>query len=347
MGGGKRRREGGSEMNGQTGRWGEMHRWRGEGEPVPALLSSCTPCRCTPPQRQRLWCLGRGEVIPLLRHPIVPRPDLFVPPHRAIMRNPSPRLTSGRTGEDITSHFHHGTSRLSRKQRGEQAGQAESLPAAGCSNAPLPSCMAWMASGNNAYLLLRLHQLARLFLHHFSLQLMVAQAGPDRRRELPRSCLTAPLASIKPVCPPRRLCFPRFFSTLDTTSHFQERQISLVLTTATLDWRASEAEQEEGWCDTRLFLILFSLVQIGTLTRAFWPPIRLEVGSRPVTGPDHLLLPYNQHSLDRLEPEAPAEWLPAPATCSPVVQSTMAGGAAAARQVGPGTAAIQMPVAVD
>lgn len=185
-------------MNGQTGRWGEMHRWRGEGEPVPPLLSSCTPCRCTPPQRQRLWCLGRGEVIPLLRHPIVPRPDLFVPPHRAIMRNPSPRLTSGRTGEDITSHFHHGTSRLSRKQRGEQAGQAESLPAAGCSNAPLPSCMAWMASGNNAYLLLRLHQLARLFLHHFSLQLMVAQAGPDRRRELPRSCLTAPLASIKP-----------------------------------------------------------------------------------------------------------------------------------------------------
>lgn len=72
---------------------------------------------------------------------------------------------------------------------------------------------------------------------------------------------------------------PQILSTLDTTSHFQERQISLVLTTATLDWRASDAEQEEGWCDTRLFLILFlilfSLVQIGTLTRASWPPIRL------------------------------------------------------------------------
>lgn len=96
--GGKRRREGGIEMNGQMGRWGEMHRWRGKGEPVPALLSSCTPSRCTPPQRQRLWCLGRGEVIPLLRHPIVPRPDLFAPSQKGHHEKSIPKIDQWQKG---------------------------------------------------------------------------------------------------------------------------------------------------------------------------------------------------------------------------------------------------------
>ena len=66
----------------------------GEGEPVPALLSSCTPSRsrCVPPQQQRLGrrrCEGEGMGMPMAanRPPHcfgirsgVPRPDLFIPP---------------------------------------------------------------------------------------------------------------------------------------------------------------------------------------------------------------------------------------------------------------------------
>lgn len=137
-----------------------------------------------------------------------------------------------------------------------EAGQAESLPAAVCIDAPLTSCMAWHPGIIDTLPFFFLHQ------SHFPFPrswLMVAQAAPEQWRELPRSCLTAPPASIKPVCPPRRLCFPRF-PTLDITFPRKTTQylVGFIHSPATLDWRASDAEQE-GWGDTRLFPPSFSL----------------------------------------------------------------------------------------
>lgn len=84
-------------MDGQMGRWGEMHRWRGgwmHDKTTAETTGKASQSRHCRQAARRLdarrrkgnaplpgaWGEEGREAVPLLRHPIVPRPDLFVPP---------------------------------------------------------------------------------------------------------------------------------------------------------------------------------------------------------------------------------------------------------------------------
>lgn len=180
------------------------------------------------------------------------------------MRNPSkidqwqkergyPLSLSSWAGWVLQDGAHLDSSRESR-QRGEQAGQAESLPAAVCVDAPLASCMAWHPGIIDTFFLSPSVSLP------FSKVVVDGCTSGTRAVERVASFLPdRPAANIKPVCPLRRVSSP---NSQPSTSHFRERHtqyfVGFIHSPATLDWRASDAEQE-GWGDTRLFPPSFSL----------------------------------------------------------------------------------------
>lgn len=209
-----------------------------------------------------------------------------------------------------------------------RASQPSRVPSGCCVHRRAATRLHGMASGNNDFLF---SPSVSLFPFPSS-WLMVAQAGPDQWREValflsdlsPRWPASGPFVHpAVSVSPDSQL------SSLDTT--FPRDTDLSGFTHSHSRLARAHAEQGRGGGDTRFFpSILFSLVQ------RTWPP-RLQVGSRPVTGPEHLFAPVRP---------TPTRQTAVTRSSRRTVAST-AGGAAAARQLGPGTAAIQMLVAVD